>query len=110
MPLSKNNYGQSDQFAAVVTPTVTCEYCGTTGLANRMINFKLIIGSPGHESLPPIDCMANQGPTAFGHWICGKESCFDATIQACKEQHVKAILDNQHATVTDGSSVWQRGV
>lgn len=109
MKLSPRGDGVKTGYEEIPPPIVECENCGLKDYSHKMMNFKLFIGSPGHESLPGIDCGANQGKDALGHWICPKEECFDTVVQGCKETHIKPMLDELHSLLGE-QATWVRNV
>ena len=85
------------------SPIVTCENpsCGMQGPTHKMINFTLIVGSPGHETLPPLQCLAMQGPMALGHWTCSRE-CWLLVAHACVDEHGHEMLIQAHKSINLG--------
>jgi hypothetical protein len=85
------------------SPTVACENpnCTNQGPTHKMINFTIIIGSPGDETLPPMQCPAHQGPQALGHWSCSRE-CWLLVAHACVDEHGHEMLVQAHQSLSLG--------
>lgn len=77
-------------------PVRTCEICGAQGVANPFINFILVIGVPGHESLAPIQCEHEE------HWACSIPHWLEIA-HACVEEHGHEMLVDAHLNL-EGSA------
>lgn len=74
------------------SPIVPCEACGKPGPTHRMINVMIVIGSPGHPSLPPFQCSNTE------HWACSRE-CWGKVAHACIDEHMHALLEQAHQSI-----------
>lgn len=76
----------------------TCEMCGTPVPSSYALNFILIIGSPGHPSLTPIQC------TQTEHWACSIEH-WEKVAHACITEHGLLLLQEAHSNVSNSHQV-----
>lgn len=76
------------------SPKRICENCNKIGPSHRMINFICCIGSPGHESLQPIQCEQEE------HWACSIE-CWSKVAHACIDEHMVELLKQKHGVLND---------
>lgn len=79
---------------------VQCEACGIAGPSHRMINFAIVIGSPGHEDLTGFQCPGSkQLPTDTSeHWACSPD-CWKVVAHACIDEHMHMLLQYHRSKV-----------
>ena len=77
---------------ALPVPVYTCdlEGCDVSRLAHDMINFQVIIGSPGHPDLAAFQCGHDE------HWACSIDH-FLEIWNACGIEHAQAELIALHS-------------
>lgn len=74
------------------SPIVGCEACGKSGRSHEMINVMIVIGSPGHPSLPAFQCSNTE------HWACSPD-CWKQVAHACIDEHMHVLLLHHRSTI-----------
>lgn len=77
-PLPSNERGSD-------SPIVSCENCTKSLPQHLAMNVIIVVGSPGHPDLAPVQC------PLIEHWACGPD-CWRVVAHACVDEHMHSHL------------------
>lgn len=84
-------------------PQRKCDVCNVTRVQDNMINFAMMIGSPGHPLMPSFQCAHGE------HWACSLEHLNDI-MQHCLSEMIAitAMLHvNMHEQTDQKSHLYE---
>lgn len=73
-------------------PMRKCDVCGLVRRQDMMLNFAMIVGSPGHPDIPPFQCKHGE------HWACSLAH-FEDIVMHCAIDEIKTMIAYLHGQV-----------